>query len=101
MAKIAGLPRETVRRASELLETLAVQTEPGPAIEAAAATAPPGGQLGLFTEYLEHPAVDRVRTLDMERLSPIEAFDALRRLKARSTARPTRRSIGLLSFEGS
>jgi DNA mismatch repair protein MutS len=81
VAKIAGLPRDTIARAAELLETLAVHTEPGPLAAAVPASTPPGGQMGLFTEYLQHPALEQVRTLDLERLSPMQAFDELRRLK--------------------
>ncbi len=76
VARIAGLPADTVTRATALLETLEVQTEPLPV---------PGGprpaQLELFTEYVEHPAVGELRSLDLATMSPMEAFDALRRLK--------------------
>ena len=37
-------------------------------------------QLSLFTEYLEHPAIAELRTLDMNALTPLAAFDLLRRL---------------------
>jgi len=75
VARIAGLPARTVDRASSILETLAVQTEgPGPA------TAPPPGQLSLFREYLRHPVINELRELELSRLTPLEAFDVLRRL---------------------
>ena len=81
VAKIAGIPGEAIRRATEVLETLAVQTEspqlPGPERHGPRA----GEQLGLFTEYLDHPAVEELRGLDLTGLSPLEAFDALRRLQ--------------------
>ncbi len=76
VARIAGLPAETVARATRLLETLEVQTEP-----LAAPGAPRPAQLELFTEYLHHPAVEELRSLDLTKMSPLEAFDALRRLK--------------------
>ena len=41
---------------------------------------PPGGQLSLFTEYLEHPAVAQLRELKLEAMTPMQAFDTLRRL---------------------
>jgi DNA mismatch repair protein MutS len=76
VARIAGLPAETVDRASALLETLAVQTEaPKPG------KAPPAEQLSLFTEYLQHPVVDELRSTDLTALTPLEAFDVLRRLR--------------------
>jgi DNA mismatch repair protein MutS len=82
VAKIAGLPRTTIDRAAQVLETLAVHTDspevPEPAERAAP---PPGAQLSLFTEYLSHPAVDALREIDLEKMTPMEAFDALRRLR--------------------
>jgi DNA mismatch repair protein MutS len=79
VAKIAGLPPETIKRASQLLETLAVQTE-GPQSQQPT-PAPPNGQMNLFTEYLDHPAVDELRELKLDQLSPMQAFDALRTLQ--------------------
>jgi DNA mismatch repair protein MutS len=87
VARLAGLPPETVARARELLETLAVETEAtaGKAREAIA-KAPsrvrePSGQLPLFTEFLPHPAVEALKSLKIEELTPLAAFDALRKLK--------------------
>jgi DNA mismatch repair protein MutS len=79
VAKIAGLPPPTIQRASELLETLAVQTEPPPQFKPS--TPPVGAQLGLFTEYLDHPAVHELRKLQLDGMTPMQAFDALRKLK--------------------
>jgi DNA mismatch repair protein MutS len=76
VARIAGLPGETVDRASALLETLAVHTEPPKP-----GAAPPTEQLSLFTEYLQHPVVDELRRTDLTGLTPLEAFDLLRRLR--------------------
>ena len=84
VAKIAGLPRETVDRASQLLETLAVQTEHSALPEEMQPKLPAkGAQLGLFTEYLDHPAIDAMRTLHLDAMTPMQAFDALRALKER------------------
>jgi len=77
VAKIAGLPGDTIRRASQLLETLAVQTEGQPQRKTAAANS----QMSLFTEYLDHPVVDELRELRLDAMTPMQAFDALRRLK--------------------
>lgn len=38
-------------------------------------------QLSLFTEFVPHPAVDALREVKIEALSPMQAFDTLRRLK--------------------
>jgi DNA mismatch repair protein MutS len=93
VARLAGLPPETVARARELLETLAVETEAtaGKAREAIA-KAPsrerePSGQLSLFTEFLPHPAVETLKAMKIEELTPLAAFDALRTLKE-SVERP-------------
>ncbi|HLO41789.1 MAG TPA: DNA mismatch repair protein MutS [Phycisphaerales bacterium] len=98
VARLAGLPRPVVDRAREVLSSLAVHQNaavvqaggsatPGP--EAAAAIPPARGrkprsseQFSLFTEYLNHPAIDQLREIKIEALSPMQAFDELRRIKA-------------------
>ncbi len=52
VARLAGVPAATIERAAQLLETLAVHTG-----EAVQPTSRPQ-QMSLFTEYLEHPAVE-------------------------------------------
>ncbi len=45
---------------------------------------PPAGQadqLALFTQFVNHPAVDQLREVKLEALTPLEAFDTLRKLK--------------------
>ena len=45
------------------------------------ATAPgPGDQLALFKEYLPHPALDALREVKLDAMTPMQAFDALRKL---------------------
>ncbi len=86
VAKLAGLPARTVARAREVLDSLAVHHH-GPESEKArterrkAIAQPSNGQLGLFTEYVAHPAVDGLREIKIDGLSPLQAFDALRQLK--------------------
>ncbi|MCA3006437.1 MAG: DNA mismatch repair protein MutS, partial [Phycisphaerales bacterium] len=109
VAKLAGIPSGVVTRAGELLESLSVEhggsgvtASPAAAGSATAARASgtadtaaraerlksagkrkdPGGQLALFTEFVSHPAVDTLRALRIDALSPLQAFDELRRLKA-------------------
>lgn len=82
VAKIAGLPSETVTRAQDLLDTLAVQTGPNAAgVEAKSSTRANDGQLSLFTEYVEHPLLDEIRQLRLDALTPMEAFDRLRKMQ--------------------
>jgi DNA mismatch repair protein MutS len=108
VAKIAGLPGEVVARANDLLGQLAVSHDTGAEAGAAGAQTEPGTgpragragrsggeterQMALFTEYLEHPALDELRQADMDHLSPMEAFDLLRRLRAHldGAAKPVR-----------
>ncbi len=77
VARLAGVPAATVDRAAQLLETLAVHTgDPAP-------PSSPPQQMRLFTEYIEHPAVEALRALDLTTLSPLEAFDILRGIQER------------------
>jgi DNA mismatch repair protein MutS len=79
VAKIAGVPTTVIDRANQLLAELEVSHR-GPAPDRQPAA--PDAQLSLFTEYLPHPALEALRQLDLDKLSPIEAFDTLRRLGA-------------------
>jgi DNA mismatch repair protein MutS len=83
VAKIAGLPQQTIKRAQQLLESLAVQTEHSSSIPADLKPQAPakGAQLGLFTEYIDHPVVGELRELKLDEMAPMQAFDALRKLK--------------------
>jgi DNA mismatch repair protein MutS len=72
VAELAGLPRPVIRRARELLRRL----ERGePAVQR---KAPPAAPLPLFAE---HPAVQALRNLDPDSLSPLEALHKLYELK--------------------
>jgi len=84
VAQIAGLPREVVQRADALMAQLEVHTEPKPIGAAAKQPAGANGrdaQMSLFTEYVEHPAVARLREAKLDAISPLDAFDLLRELK--------------------
>lgn len=100
VAKLAGLPGTTIARAKEILASLSVEHEGigaagGRGVAARAQDVPPlrsagrgrvgvggEGQLGLFTEFVPHPAVDALREVKIEAMSPMQAFDELRRIKA-------------------
>ncbi|MBI1368441.1 MAG: DNA mismatch repair protein MutS [Planctomycetes bacterium] len=79
VAKIAGLPDGVLTRANELMAQLQVHTEshvgksPKPQSQE---------QWGLFTQYVEHPALTQLRESDLNALSPLGAFDLLRKLRA-------------------
>ncbi len=89
VAKLAGLPEAVVERAHRLLGELAVSREGRPPVsseapaagrDVAGAGGVPGVQMPLFMEYVEHPAVDELRKVDLDGLTPLGAFDLLRRL---------------------
>jgi len=85
VAKIAGLPPEVVARARQVLTGL--EDQPLQHGKSAAASQNPStqhdtAQLGLFTEYMSHPALDELRDTDLNTLSPMQAFDLLRKLQA-------------------
>ena len=80
VARLAGVDPGTLERAQTILETLAVET--GPLTVAETTPTPPeaGDQLALFREYLPHPVLERLRGLELDAMTPLEAFDHLRRL---------------------
>jgi DNA mismatch repair protein MutS len=101
VAKLAGLPVGVVVRAGALLESLSVShgdsqraSRGAGALAGASGSDGADGQLSLFREYLDHPAIAELKGLDLDRLSPMQAFEALRALQARASdpspsAKPT------------
>ena len=87
VAQLAGVPKSITDRARQILETLSVQragrvdTTP---IVSANPKPKSGDQLGLFTEYVRHPVVDSLRELKLDTMSPMDAFDALRKMHAQA-----------------
>jgi len=98
VARLAGLPADVVSRAREVMSSLAVEhdgrsvaggngsaglsTSAGRAdTKAVPRQHDSGGQFSLFTQYLEHPAVIELKKIKIDSLSPLQAFDALRKLK--------------------
>ncbi len=79
VARLAGIPQPVVQRAREILASLRVHETGLRTSTTHNRTQDP--QLTLFTEYIRHPAVDRLREIKLESLSPLEAFDILRSLK--------------------
>lgn len=76
VARLAGLPETVVDRARQILRELeeqsAAQGRPGP---------PPDVQLGLFEVGLPHPVVERLRAMDVDGLTPLQALNVLAELK--------------------
>jgi DNA mismatch repair protein MutS len=89
VARLAGVPARTLARAKEVLDQLSVQHAGQPAKAPGRAGArreptlfhvepPPAPEPA---PAIEHPAVDALREIKLEALSPLQAFDELRRLK--------------------
>jgi DNA mismatch repair protein MutS len=82
VAELAGLPRDAVARAWEILARL--ESEGNVPLQGAVDRPAPEreGQLPLFTpREAEHPVVERLRELDVDHMTPIEALTRLYELK--------------------
>jgi DNA mismatch repair protein MutS len=85
VGRLAGLPPAVVERAREILVELeGSHTRHGEGLgrrgaHRPASTAPPD-QLSFFAAP-EHPVVEQLKQLDIDRLTPIEALNQLARLK--------------------
>jgi DNA mismatch repair protein MutS len=79
VAKLAGLPNEVIERAREVLvehefaeQQASAHLSPG--------AGPPAAQLTIFTP-LSQPVLDKLREVDLNRLTPLEALNLLAELK--------------------
>ncbi len=75
VARLAGVPRAVIDNARRQLSMLEAQRDDAPPV-----SSPSSGQLGLFAPPAPSPAVEALRALDPDALSPREALDALYRL---------------------
>jgi DNA mismatch repair protein MutS len=88
VARLAGLPAPVIDRAREVLRTLEQEDlgrSVGPSAAAARQVAP-AVQLQLF-EAAPHPAVEALKALDLDTLTPVEALLRLKELQ--DLARPS------------
>jgi DNA mismatch repair protein MutS len=91
VAQLAGMPRPVVERARELLRHLETQGSdfklpappPPPQPSARQRHQEQAGQMRLFNTA-EHPAIETLRKLDVDHLSPLEALTKLYELKRMS-----------------
>jgi DNA mismatch repair protein MutS len=79
VAKLAGLPNEVVIRAREVLAEHEFAEQQATAHLSPGAN-PPAAQLTIFTP-LSQPVLDRLREVDLNRLTPLEALNLLAELK--------------------
>ena len=80
VARLAGVPESVTKRASQVLESLAVQHTTDGVPESSTAPTGPDPQMRLFTAYAPHPAVDRLKEIKLDDVTPLQAFDLLRTL---------------------
>jgi len=79
VAKLAGLPNEVVTRAREVLAEHEFAEQQATAHLSPGATPPPT-QLTIFTP-LSQPVLEKLREVDLNRLTPLEALNLLAELK--------------------
>src|SRR5580692_56143 len=79
VAKLAGLPNQVVVRAREVLAEHEFAEQQATAHLSPGAT-PPAAQLTIFTP-LSQPVLDKLREVDLNRLTPLEALNLLAELK--------------------
>jgi DNA mismatch repair protein MutS len=79
VARLAGVPRSVITRARALMGQLAVHVgKSGGRPKAASATVSP--QIGMF-DPVDQQALTQLRALDMNRMSPMQAWEALKMLQ--------------------
>jgi DNA mismatch repair protein MutS len=79
VAKLAGLPNEVVERAREVLVQHEFAEQQATAYLSPGAS-PPATQLTIFTP-LSQPVLEKLREVDLNRLTPLEALNLLAELK--------------------
>ncbi len=77
VARLAGIPRSVIQRARQLMEQLAVHVTRGKARAAATAVSP---QSTLF-DPMEAQAISQLQSLDLDRMSPMQAWEAIKMLQ--------------------
>ncbi|MGB7586423.1 MAG: DNA mismatch repair protein MutS, partial [Terriglobales bacterium] len=81
VAKLAGLPNEVVERAREVLaEHESAEQRVTEQLASDELRPPPPAQLTIFTP-LSQPVLERLREVDLNRLTPLEALNLLAELK--------------------
>jgi DNA mismatch repair protein MutS len=80
VAKLAGLPSEVVTRAREVLDEHEGAQSRANAQLAAGTCEPPPAQLTIFTA-LSEPVLERLREVNLNKITPLEALNLLSELK--------------------
>jgi DNA mismatch repair protein MutS len=85
VAELAGLPGDVVSRANAILRTLEGEHR---VVPGAPKPDPDPGQLALFQEASPNPAIEELRRLDVNALTPLEALNRLAELQRRAGGSP-------------
>jgi DNA mismatch repair protein MutS len=78
VARLAGVPRSVVTRARQLMGQLVVHVGKSGRPRAASANVTP--QINMF-DGVDHQALSQLKALDLDRMSPMQAWEALKALK--------------------
>ena len=82
VAKLAGLPKAVVERARDILENLQKDSLRGNIRSRFSEKAPEEKQFNFFEGgYADHPVVEELKRLDIDNLTPMEAFKKLAEMK--------------------
>jgi len=95
VAQLAGVPRVVIERARQILEDLETKHLEGPNPFRQVTSSSSSGQgrpiqLTLF-EPIDHPLMEEIRELDLTKITPLEAFEKLRKWQEQLASRPTKR----------
>ncbi|MGC8625260.1 MAG: DNA mismatch repair protein MutS [Phycisphaerae bacterium] len=91
VARLAGIPRSVIQRARQLMEQLVVHVGRGKPRAAATAVSPQGA---LF-DPLESQVVSQLQALDLERMSPMQAWEAVKMLQGLLAEEKKKRNTGV------
>ncbi len=91
VARLAGIPRSVIQRARQLMEQLVVHVGRGKPRAASTAVSP---QSALF-DPLESQVVSQLQALDLERMSPMQAWEAIKMLQGLLAEQKKRRNTGV------
>ncbi|MGE5191390.1 MAG: DNA mismatch repair protein MutS [Deltaproteobacteria bacterium] len=83
VARLAGIPIQVVERARVILETLEndhIDKDGLPKVPPRRSAGPSARQLELF-HVVEHPVIDKLREINPERMTPLEALETLHRMR--------------------
>jgi DNA mismatch repair protein MutS len=86
VGRLAGLPEPVLKRARALLAILEQEQLATALAGTPRRSAVPDTQLGLFGQGPEHPLVERLRLLDTNQVTPLEALALLAELTAEARA---------------